>query len=497
MEENAISLKEISKSFGTVKVLDNVDFDLKKGSVHALVGGNGAGKSTLMKILTGVYSHDQGTILVDGKPAEMKTYSDAVNKGISLIFQELSLIPTLSIVENIFLNRELSRFRVLSKAKMRTRSLELLAELGISADPSMLIKDLDVGVCQMIEIAKAMAVNARVIIMDEPTASLTEKETETLFGLVGQLKKKGVSIIYISHRMNEVFKICDEISVLRNGKVVAHRKTADYTMETLIGDIIGNKERKAFVHTSREDQISDETLLEVRNLSMGLRLQDVSFRLRRGEILGFAGLMASGRTETLEALFGVQPSDSGTVILEGTPRRFRSVQEAIRAGVVLIPEDRRREGLVLEHSVLENLCLPNLNALMRGFKLNRRLAGELASDSVQELKIKTPSVQTVMEDLSGGNQQKVVISKWLKTKPKVLMMDEPTAGIDIGAKAEIMQLVRDFASKKNGVIFVSSELTELMAVCDRVLIFQKGRIVGEMLASQIQDEEVLQHAIQH
>ena len=497
MDENAISLEGILKSFGTVKVLDSVDFKLKKGSVHALVGGNGAGKSTLMKILTGVYSHDQGTILVDGKPAEMKSYTDAVDHGISLIFQELSLIPTLSITDNIFLNRELTRFRVLSKAQMRAKSLELLSELGISVDPATLIKDLDVGVCQMIEIAKALAVNASIIIMDEPTASLTDKETETLFGLVGQLKAKGVSIVYISHRMNEVFRICDEVSVLRNGKVVANKKTSDYTMETLIGDIIGNKERKAFVHTSREDQISDEILLEVRNLSMGRRLHDVSFRLRRGEILGFACLMASGRTETLEALFGIQPPDSGTVFLEGTSRRFRSVQQAIRAGVVLIPEDRRREGLVLEHTILENISLPNFKRLVRGLKISKRLTKELAGDCVRELKIKTPSVHTVMEDLSGGNQQKVVISKWLKTNPKVLMMDEPTAGIDIGAKAEIMELIRDFASNKNGVIFVSSELAELMAVCDRVLIFQKGRIVGEMLASQIQDEEVLQHAIQH
>ena len=333
--------------------------------------------------------------------------------------------------------------------------------------------------------------------MDEPTASLTDKETETLFGLIGQLKAKGVSIVYISHRMNEVFKICDEISVLRNGKVVANKKTSDYTMETLIGDIIGNTERKAFVHTSREDQISDEILLEVRNLSMGRRLQDVSFQLRRGEILGFAGLMASGRTETLEALFGIQPPDSGTVLLEGTPRRFHCVQEAIRAGIVLIPEDRRREGLVLEHTILDNISLPNFKRLARGFKINKRLATELAGDCIRELKIKAPGVHTVMEDLSGGNQQKVVISKWLKTHPKVLMMDEPTAGIDIGAKAEIMELIRDFASNKNGVIFVSSELAELMAVCDRVLIFKKGRVVGEMLASQIQKEEILQHAIQH
>lgn len=497
MEEYAISLKEISKSFGAVKVLDNVGFDLKRGSVHALVGGNGAGKSTLMKILTGVYSHDQGTILVDGRPAEMKTYTDAVNRGISLIFQELSLIPTLSIMENIFLNRELTRFRVLSKAQMRSQSLDLLAELGISEDPSALIKDLDVGVCQMVEIAKALAVSASIIIMDEPTASLTDKETETLFGLVERLKAKGVSIVYISHRMNEVFRICDEVSVLRNGKVVANKKTSEYTMESLIGDIMGNKESKAFVHTSREDQISIETLLEVRGLSMGRRLHDVSFKLRRGEILGFAGLMASGRTETLEALFGIRPYGQGTVLLEGTPRRFRSVRQAIRAGVVLIPEDRRREGLVLEHTILENISLPNFRRLVRGVGINKRLARELAGDSVKELRIKTPSIQTVMEDLSGGNQQKVVISKWLKTDPKVLMMDEPTAGIDIGAKAEIMDLIRDFASKDNGVIFVSSELAELIAVCDRVLIFQKGRIVGEMLASQIQDEEVLQHAIQH
>jgi ribose transport system ATP-binding protein len=496
MSEYAISLEGISKSFGTVKVLDDVRFQLRKGTIHALVGGNGAGKSTLMKILTGVYSHDQGTIRVDGVPAEFASYIDATRKGISLIFQELSLIPTLSIQENIFLGRELRRGKVLDKPAMRARTVELLQEVGIRAEPEDLIKNLDVGVCQMVEIGKALAVNASIIIMDEPTASLTEKETDTLFDIVRQLKAKGVSIVYISHRMNEIFRIADEISVLRNGKVISNKPASQYTMESLIGDIVGSEEKKALVYKPRPGAIAEETLLEVRDLSVGSRLKGVSFKLRRGEILGLAGLMASGRTEVLEAIFGVRTFERGTLLLEGKERRFRSVEEAVRAGLVLVPEDRRREGLGLEHTIRENILLPNLRRVTRGFKIDAGRVDALARDCVKELQIKTYGIDTRMDSLSGGNQQKVVIAKWLKTDPKVLMMDEPTAGIDVGSKAEIIELVRTFASGGRSVIFVSSELAELMAVCDRVLVFKRGQIVGELPASQITNEEVLQHAIQ-
>ncbi len=497
MSDYVLSLEAICKSFGGVKVLDNVDFKLKRGTTHALIGGNGAGKSTLMKILTGVYSKDEGVIKVNGEVTEFKTYDDARNTGISFIFQELSLVPTLSIVENIFLDREIKKYNVLNHRAMNEITKSLMKELNLDVDVAEAICNLDVGTCQMIEIAKALSVNASVIVMDEPTASLTEKETEMLFGIIENLKAKGVSIVYISHRMNEIFKVADEITVLRDGKKVATKSVDEYTMNSLISDIIGSKEKKALEKKKLSTTVSEENMLEVKGLTMNGKLNDISFKLKKGEVLGFAGLLGSGRTEVLESIIGLRNYEKGKIYIEDTLVEIDNVQQAIDLGIVLIPEDRRREGLVLEHTLKENIMLPNLKRVKNMFSISNKLSDALATQCIKDFRIKTDSINTPLENLSGGNQQKVVVSKWMKTSPRILLMDEPTAGIDVGAKSEIIDLVGDFVFNQYSVIFVSSELTELIAVCDRILIFHKGSIVGELKCHEIENEEVLQHAIQH
>jgi len=497
MSEYAIQLENIEKSFGGVPVLKKVNFNLKKGAIHALVGGNGAGKSTLMKILTGVYFCDGGTIKIDGKPVVINNYNDARKHGISLIFQELSLVPTLTVAENIFLNKEMKKGIVRDKKAMAARTEQLLAELGIDIDCNAKIKDLDVGYCQLIEIAKALSEEANVLVMDEPTASLTEKETEILFNIIAGLKEKGVSIVYISHRMNEIFRIADEIAVLRDGNIVADMPTGDYTMQSLIDHMIGETTEKKMAWQDRLTPVGSEVMLEVKNLNLGTRLKDISFKLYKGEVLGLAGLMGSGRTEIVESIFGERKPDSGEIILKGKKVRIKNVGDAISDGIALVPEDRRRQGLVLTHTVRENLITPNLKRVSRHAVLDQKLINSMCEQSIEDLNIKTDGMNVEMLSLSGGNQQKVVIAKWLNTQPDVMLMDEPTAGVDVGAKAEIIDIIRKLAEQGKSIIFVSSELAEMMAVCDRVLIFKDGRQTGEFTHAELDTEEVLQHAIQN
>ena len=476
MQQNPIiSLKNVHKSFGGVSVLNGVDFDLQKGSVHALVGQNGAGKSTMMKILTGVYTCDSGAIYIDGSKVKMNSYSDAVSHGISLIFQELSLIPTLTVAENIFLNREILEGPFLDKKSMERKAHELLQSLDIDVDVHSRVEDLDVGVCQMIEIAKALSVNAKVLILDEPTASLSEKETAHLFTLINSLKQRGVSMIYISHRMAEIFKICDTITVLRNGSIVTTKPTRDYSLTGLIEDMIGRK--TAALTTADEELASKCTgrpLMTVEHLNCGSRLKDVSFELREGEVLGLAGLMGSGRTEVVESLFGLNKDASGQVTINGQPYEIKGVRHAIDSGLALIPEDRRREGLVLE---------------------SKKVA-DIAERSISDMAIKTHSRKTPAFNLSGGNQQKIVVGKWLNSAPSVLLLDEPTAGVDVGSKREIIDKVRDFVGENHAAIFISSDILELISACDRFIVFYDGKVTATYNRSEI-TEEVLQYAIQN
>ena len=498
MQQNPIiSLKNVHKSFGGVSVLNGVDFDLQKGSVHALVGQNGAGKSTMMKILTGVYTCDSGAIYIDGSKVKMNSYSDAVSHGISLIFQELSLIPTLTVAENIFLNREILEGPFLDKKSMERKAHELLQSLDIDVDVHSRVEDLDVGVCQMIEIAKALSVNAKVLILDEPTASLSEKETAHLFTLINSLKQRGVSMIYISHRMAEIFKICDTITVLRNGSIVTTKPTRDYSLTGLIEDMIGRK--TAALTTADEELASKCTgrpLMTVEHLNCGSRLKDVSFELREGEVLGLAGLMGSGRTEVVESLFGLNKDASGQVTINGQPYEIKGVRHAIDSGLALIPEDRRREGLVLMHSVEENLIVPIFDKLKRGLLLESKKVADIAERSISDMAIKTHSRKTPAFNLSGGNQQKIVVGKWLNSAPSVLLLDEPTAGVDVGSKREIIDKVRDFVGENHAAIFISSDILELISACDRFIVFYDGKVTATYNRSDI-TEEVLQYAIQN
>lgn len=498
MQQNPIiSLKNVHKSFGGVSVLNGVDFDLQKGSVHALVGQNGAGKSTMMKILTGVYTCDSGAIYIDGSKVKMNSYSDAVSHGISLIFQELSLIPTLTVAENIFLNREILEGPFLDKKNMERKAHKLLQSLDIDVDVHSRVEDLDVGVCQMIEIAKALSVNAKVLILDEPTASLSEKETAHLFTLINSLKQRGVSMIYISHRMAEIFKICDTITVLRNGSIVTTKPTRDYSLTGLIEDMIGRK--TAALTTADEELASKCTgrpLMTVEHLNCGSRLKDVSFELREGEVLGLAGLMGSGRTEVVESLFGLNKDASGQVTINGQPYEIKGVRHAIDSGLALIPEDRRREGLVLMHSVEENLIVPIFDKLKRGLLLENKKVADIAERSISDMAIKTHSRKTPAFNLSGGNQQKIVVGKWLNSAPSVLLLDEPTAGVDVGSKREIIDKVRDFVGENRAAIFISSDILELISACDRFIVFYDGKVTATYDRSEI-TEEVLQYAIQN
>lgn len=498
MQQNPIiSLKNVHKSFGGVSVLNGVDFDLQKGSVHALVGQNGAGKSTMMKILTGVYTCDSGAIYIDGSKVKMNSYSDAVSHGISLIFQELSLIPTLTVAENIFLNREILEGPFLDKKSMERKAHELLQSLDIDVDVHSRVEDLDVGVCQMIEIAKALSVNAKVLILDEPTASLSEKETAHLFTLINSLKQRGVSMIYISHRMAEIFKICDTITVLRNGSIVTTKPTRDCSLTGLIEDMIGRK--TAALTTADEELASKCTgrpLMTVEHLNCGSRLKDVSFELREGEVLGLAGLMGSGRTEVVESLFGLNKDASGQVTINGQPYEIKGVRHAIDSGLALIPEDRRREGLVLMHSVEENLIVPIFDKLKRGLLLESKKVADIAERSISDMAIKTHSRKTPAFNLSGGNQQKIVVGKWLNSAPSVLLLDEPTAGVDVGSKREIIDKVRDFVGENHAAIFISSDILELISACDRFIVFYDGKVTATYNRSEI-TEEVLQYAIQN
>lgn len=497
MEKPIIYLKDIKKSFFGVTVLDNVSFEAYPGEVNALVGGNGAGKSTLMKIMTGVYTKDEGSIFFDGEETVFNNYKDAFRQGIAMIFQEMSSVPTLTVTENIFLNNEILKNKYfIDKASMRKKAAELLERLGVDIDPDAIVSELTVGEKQMVEIVKALSSEARVLVMDEPTASLSTNEVEKLFQIMFNLKKQGISIIYISHRMNEILAVADKVTVLRDGEIVAKLINDNLKVETIIGHMMGNESGTSFEWMPPNISISDEPVLEVDHLKVNDQIRDISFKLYKGEVIGFAGLLSSGRTEILETLFGIRKAKSGSIKIKGEPVRITSPMGAIKVGFGLVPEDRRTQGLVLMHSLKDNLILPILNKVSTGPFLDRKKINETADYSIRELSVKTDSAEKIISLLSGGNQQKIVISKWLRSDMTMLLLDEPTAGVDIGSKKELIATVRKFTDKGNSAIFVSSELQEMMAVCDRIYILKRGEIINELRHEEIESEEVLQNEIQ-
>jgi ribose transport system ATP-binding protein len=495
-------MKGISKSFSGVRVLDDVDFEIRRGEIHALLGGNGAGKSTLMKILEGVYTADEGTIEVEGEAVRLSSAQDARARGIVMIFQEFSLVPTLTVSQNVSLLREgRNAFGLLDDRGARTRAREIFAEMGVEVDVDAPVGSLSTAYWQLTEIAKALSQDAKVLIMDEPTASLARSETKHLFELVRRLQERGISIVYISHRLEEVFEIADRVSVLRDGRMILTRETAMLSTGDAIEAIVGRRMEAAAQWRPRAVDRAARPLLEVRGLTSGSRVRGVDFELYRGEILGLAGLMGSGRTEIARTLFGIDKTTAGEIVIEGKPARIRSPRDAIRAGIALIPEDRRVQGLVLDHTLRDNLLLPLLGAssssgLNTGGLVNDGRGDKVASALMEQLAIRGGSAGRPVRLLSGGNQQKVVIAKWLGTEPEILIMDEPTVGVDVGTKAEIIDMLRALADAGKGVIVISSELPELLAVSDRVLLLREGRIERELDRSEIETEEQLHHAVQ-
>jgi ribose transport system ATP-binding protein len=492
----AVEMRGISKAFDSNVVLTGVDFEVAPGEVHALAGGNGAGKSTLMKILQGVYTKDDGTIRINGREVTFSSIHDAKAAGIGMVFQEFSLVPSLTVAQNIFLTTEpLGRGIFIRDGEARDKAREVFRQLEVDVDPGARVGDLGTAYWQLTEIAKAMAQDARVLIMDEPSASLARHEAEQLFELVARLKARGISIIYISHRMEEVYRIADRITILRDGRNLLTKRLTDVTPEQIVEGIVG-QQIEGMAYQERDSSAEREVLLEARGLTAGSRVQNVSFTLHRGEIIGLAGLMGSGRTELARCLFGIDKLDSGEVRVRGERVDLSDPRQAIKAGLALIPEDRRAQGLVLDHSVRDNLLLPLLKKIERGLLLDDGAGKTLATSLIERFAVKVANPGRPVRLLSGGNQQKVVIAKWLGTDPDVLIMDEPTAGVDIGTKTEILTMIRNLAEEGKAVIVISSEYAEMLAVSDRVLILRDGTVQQELARKDIADEESLQHAVQ-
>lgn len=488
-----LEMKNISKSFPGVKALSGVNLRAFSGEVMALLGENGAGKSTLMKILSGVYKRDEGTIKIDGKEVEINGIKDAQNLGISIIHQELSLLPNLTIYENLFLGNEILGGFKLNKREMIKKSEELLRSFDFTVSPKTLTKELTVGEMQMVEIIKAVSKDAKIIIMDEPTTALTEVETEKLFKIIERLKNNNVAIIYISHRMEEIFKICDKITVLRDGTFIGEEDVKGITKDKLISMMVGRKLEEQF---PRIDTKIGNSILKVENLSWKDKIKDVSFELFEGEILGIAGLMGSGRTEVAKLIFGEYKKSSGNIYIEGKKAEINSPKDGIREGIAYLSEDRKKEGLILKLSVLENMTLSNLKKYESKVKrINRAKELEDCKAYTKKLLIKTSSPNQLIKNLSGGNQQKVIIAKWLLTSPKVFIIDEPTRGIDVGAKKEIYQILNELKAQGKGIIMISSDMEEILGVSDRILVMHEGRITGQIERDKANQEIIMKYAV--
>jgi len=484
-----IEMKGIDKSFGTNQVLKDAGFYLKDGEVHALMGENGAGKSTLMKILTGVYTRDAGTVYVDGKEVLYKNPQEAEKAGIVFIYQELNVLFDLTVEENLFMGKEITkRFGICDKKAMREKAQEVMDRMGVNIPVTALMSDLSVGQQQMVEICKALMVDAKVLIMDEPTAALTQSETRVLFEVIKSLREKGVSIVYISHRMEEIFELCDRITVLRDGTYVDTRYIKDINMDDIVQMMIGRTIGERF--PKRDVKIGEE-VLRVEGLTHEKLFRNVSFSVRAGEVLGFSGLMGAGRTEIMQAIFGNIPVKEGKVFIEGKEVSIKNPRQAIKAGIGFITEDRKTEGLLLEKSIAENIEIANLNKISKNSVLQKNKQKEIVKKGIEEFRIRCFGPDHECHNLSGGNQQKVVLAKWIYTDPKILILDEPTRGVDIGAKKEIYSVINDLAAKGVAVILVSSELPEVLGMSDRITVVHEGRITGTLSAEEADQAKVM------
>ena len=490
-----LELRGIEKLFPGVKALSNMSFAVKRGSVHVLCGENGAGKSTLCKIINGIYQPDRGEILLNGESIVFKDPMEAQQHKISMIFQELNFIPEFTVEQYFFLGIEpVNRFGKIDWKSIRERTNALLAQENLPYAPDTRLKDLSVSDLQMLEITKAISRQAHILIMDEPTSAITSKEVEILFRKIDQLKKQGVGIIYISHKMDEIFRIADEISVLRDGKLIATKPAKELDIDTVIKLMVGRKMESIF--PPRHDQEVGPILLEVENLKRQAFFRDINFQLRQGEVVGFAGLMGAGRTEVVRALFGLDPIDSGTIRIKGNPVRIREVQDSMDHGMAMVSEDRKRFGIIPVRDVKENISLSSLGKVHNLLGIQHRQERTRAEEISRRMNVKTPTLETLISSLSGGNQQKIVIAKWLLRAPDILLLDEPTRGIDVGAKFEIYRLITELAKEGKGVLMISSEMEELIGVCDRIYVMAKGRITGELERKAFSQENILKLALQ-
>ena len=494
MSQTIVSMRGICKSFPGVKALDHVDFDLRSGEVMALLGENGAGKSTLMKVLSGVYQRDEGALEIFGKQYGDLNPKLAQEVGVAIIHQELNMCKHLSVAENMFLGREKRRGIRLDNASMEAEAKGILDELKIDLDPKQVVGELPVSKQQMVEIAKALSTNARILIMDEPTSALTAREIDDLFRIIRELKSKGCGIVYISHRLEELQHIVDRVTIMRDGQYITSMDFQQVSLDEIIAYMVGREIKEKFPRVSCE---KGRKVFEVKGLNAGRMVRDIDFSLYEGEIVGFAGLMGAGRTETTRAIFGVDPKDSGQIILDGREVTIKSPRDAIQAGIVLAPEDRKKDGLCTKLSIRHNIALPNLDFLCNSFGVIKwSKEAETCDKAVQDLKIKTPSVEINAANLSGGNQQKVVVGKWLARNSRVVIFDEPTRGIDVAAKVEIYHLMNQLKQQGIAVMFVSSEMPEVMGIADRIIVMCDGRITGELMAEDATQEKILSLATQ-
>lgn len=489
--ESVVIMKGINKAFSGTPVLKDVDFEVHGGEVHALVGGNGAGKSTLMKILQGVHQKDSGSISIAGNVVELSGIDDARRAGLGMVFQEFSLVSTLTVAQNIYLGDEkVGKGGMLQDKTMIAGARAVLDRMGVDLDPEREVGELSTGYWQLTEIAKALHQDARVLIMDEPTASLSRKESEILFSLIERLKSQGVAIIYISHRMDEIHAISDRITILRDGRRLLTDSLDDVAPEDIVHGISGTITESDMGRPAHNAAIGD-VVLEVKNVRCE-GVEDVTFHVRKGEVVGLAGFMGSGRTEIAQCLFGIRPATSGTIEVNGRLKAIKSPTDAMDAGIALVPEDRREQGLVLDHSVRDNLLLTLLPSVRKAGLLRKSTIRSRSAGMVERFDVKVADPDKPVSILSGGNQQKVVLAKWIARDADILILDEPTAGVDIGTKQQIIATVRDLAEQGKSVIFISSEFPELIAASDRFILMRKGAVIDELSADQVSDEESLQ-----
>lgn len=494
-DQNILEMENISKSYPGVRALNQVSISAKYGEVHALMGENGAGKSTLMKILSGVHSADSGIIRFCGKEVTIRNQMEALNMGISMIYQEVSSIPDLSIAENIYVGGRLpQKIRgIVDWDATYEQCSQLMKKLNLSYNPKVKMRSLSIADMQMIEIVRAISFNAKMIIMDEPTSALTEAESEKLFEFIRDLKKRGITVIIITHKLGEVFEIADRVTVLRDGEMIGTKEIADISRDQMITMMVGRDIKNVF---EVKDFKPGKVVLSVKNLNRGSKVQDISFQVREGEVLGFSGIMGAGRTETMRCIFGLDKAQSGEICINGNPIKIHSVHDTIKNGIVMVTEDRKKDGLILCRSIYENMLLPSTFCNSKCGVLEKKKEKKLVSDFYGSLSIKAPSINTMTNQLSGGNQQKVIIAKWLLMNPKVLILDEPTRGIDVATKVEIYKLMREMNRRGVAIILVSSDMEELLGVSDRIIVMCQGHITGELEREEFDQKKVMAHATQ-